>query len=346
MKKIAISSVIQRWDDKVPTCIDSILNQTYTNWEWYILASETSKPKIEEYVKNNEKVIVIIFDITKNVPRNKHPEIAKKGEYFFNLDGDDYLEPDCLAKLVKVVEITDVDIACCGVSMHLEETGQISNNRSMENTIVCKSQDYPQFFVKFFQYYRAFWGKLYKSSLFTDDVFSSVPTSKELGAYGGDTMSALALLTKTDSFAIVEGIGYHYMVWGGSVSRLFNENREKADVLLYQHIEKFLVHYDPNVSPNNRAFINLVHNNGIIDVLKVLSTCELDFNLKFEKFHYIITNEISSKTIPQATESTSNTLKNVFNQFTNHYKNKRLQGENLPKEINSKLYDIFCVIYL
>ncbi len=50
MEKIVVYSVIRRWDDKVPICLQSIINQTYENWIFAILVSEDSIGPIKNYL--------------------------------------------------------------------------------------------------------------------------------------------------------------------------------------------------------------------------------------------------------------------------------------------------------
>ncbi len=347
MKKVVINSVIKRWDDNVPACLDSIVKQTFTNWILSIIVSVDSLPHIKKYLENKIGIIIkekVIFQFDTMLEDNysHYVSISNSGDYFFKLDGDDYLEPDCLEKLVKAIEETNSDIACCGVAMHDVKSGQIDTGRSVEKTTEFNCKDYSNEFPYYFQFYRTMWGKLYKSSLFTEDTFVDIPGGDERGGYAGDTMSALAILSRTDKFVIVEGIGYNYMIWGGSVSKKFMPNREKADPLLYQHLEKFLLSCDETISNRNRILLNLIHNNAIRDVIDVLFPCNLNINEKFDKFHYVLTNEVSINTIYKDSDNHLNALWRDFLEVLNAIKSEYfIKTENYDKQV----CEIFSVLW-
>lgn len=326
MKKININSIIRRWDDKVPICLNSVINQTYTNWMYIILVSDESRHHIEDFLATKldddfieENFKLYDYEEFKDISI-RWIMFAQSCDYIFNLDGDDYLEPDCLEKLVNAIEETGSDIACCGIAAHDVKNKIVETGYSVSNRIVYSRDDYSNSFEKYFIFYRTIWGKLYKSTLFTEDVLADIPQPTEYGSYGGDTMTALAVLAQTQRFVIAEGIGYNYMIWDGSVSYKFLPNREKADPLIHEHIVRFLLNYDETISLKNIMFLAVVHNNAIITVLELLLHCDLTSNEKFDKFHYIITNEISVSNIPLADKNKFHNISNLFSKFLTEIK--------------------------
>ncbi|GMO62805.1 MAG: hypothetical protein Ta2D_09390 [Rickettsiales bacterium] len=107
----------------VAKCIDSILNQTYTNFE-LILVNDCSKDnslKILQEYKNKDKRITII-DLTENVGGAEAKNVGyrqAKGEYIHFLDSDDYFSPDILQKAIDKIKEVNTDlvlnfnIVCC-----------------------------------------------------------------------------------------------------------------------------------------------------------------------------------------------------------------------------------------
>ncbi len=97
-------------------CLDSVITQTYTNWELCISddasPSQATKDVINEYTKKH-KSIRAIFNKT-----NRHIAISSnialdmaKGEYVSLLDHDDLLLPNALYETVlKINEHPDADL--------------------------------------------------------------------------------------------------------------------------------------------------------------------------------------------------------------------------------------------
>lgn len=97
-------------------CVDSLLNQAYTNIEIILVddGSTDGCPSIcDEYQENYERVSVIhksnggLSDA-----RNKGIE-ASKGDYISFIDSDDYVHPEMIRKMVDLLESEEADIAVC-----------------------------------------------------------------------------------------------------------------------------------------------------------------------------------------------------------------------------------------
>ena len=81
---------------------DSLLAQTYTNWEWIILTNNKCLPAhIPEIIRNNEKVKVVDTRIPiKNIGMAKKMAcLEATGDVLVEVDHDDMLTSDCLAEL-------------------------------------------------------------------------------------------------------------------------------------------------------------------------------------------------------------------------------------------------------
>lgn len=82
---------------------NSLRNQTYGSWEWYILDDSNNGVGIEEYVKQvNDFRIRCVKNITNhgNVGYNKRIlAMSAINEYLLEVDHDDELTPNCLEKI-------------------------------------------------------------------------------------------------------------------------------------------------------------------------------------------------------------------------------------------------------
>jgi len=110
--------------------IESVLNQTYQNWEMIIVddvSPDNSNEIIEEYTKKDNRIKLI--KLAKNsgpaIARNKAIEEAK-GRYIAFLDADDLWKPEKLEKQIKFMQKKD-----CALSYSVYETmseeGELKN---------------------------------------------------------------------------------------------------------------------------------------------------------------------------------------------------------------------------
>ncbi len=107
-------------------CIESILKQTYQNFE-IVLVDDNSKDAsvsaIKEFIKRDKRIKMILLEENHGAgyARNVGMKYAK-GEYLVFLDGDDFFEKDMLEKLYKSSKIYDADVTVCNMYIYDNET--------------------------------------------------------------------------------------------------------------------------------------------------------------------------------------------------------------------------------
>ncbi len=133
--KVSIIMACYNCESTVEKAIDSILKQTYKNWE-LIICNDCSTDNTLEILKNYltkypDKIKLIQNDKNLKLPASlNHCLKYADGKYVARMDGDDVSHPQRLEKQVKYLEDhTDIDLV--GTSMEVfngkEITGIISN---------------------------------------------------------------------------------------------------------------------------------------------------------------------------------------------------------------------------
>ena len=98
----------------IKICVDSILNQTFKDFEIIIVddvSTDDSYKICSELYGDNEKIILLCQEKNQGpgMARNRGMKIAR-GEYIFFVDSDDAIVPDALEKLFKATRVeSDID---------------------------------------------------------------------------------------------------------------------------------------------------------------------------------------------------------------------------------------------
>lgn len=169
---ISVLVAVYNVDKYITKCLDSIINQTYSNIEIVIVddgSTDNSKKICTEYAKKDKRIKV--FEIEHgglSKVRNYGIKVAA-GKYIYFVDSDDYLDNDLLETLYNNIKKENADISCC--SFYEVFKSKIIKKNSVNEYFVMSSHDA---ILKSFQdeglsVYA--WNKLFKKELFNDIEF-------------------------------------------------------------------------------------------------------------------------------------------------------------------------------
>ena len=152
-------------------CIDSILNQTYRDFELILLndgSTDTSGEICDAYAKRDSRVRVVHKENTGvSDTRNRGIDLAR-GEYLQFLDSDDWITPDATALFVRTATEQQCDMVISQfyrvIGEHVSQKGAIDEDGLMDrstyaNHMMQKPADC---------YYGVLWNKFYNRSIITE----------------------------------------------------------------------------------------------------------------------------------------------------------------------------------
>lgn len=118
---ISIIVPVYQVEAYLPACVESVLKQTYSDWE-LILVDDGSKDDsgelCDQYAQQDSRIKVIHQENGGvSAARNAGLEEAQ-GEYIAFLDSDDLIKPDYFQVLHQNLEENEADIACCCAVSH------------------------------------------------------------------------------------------------------------------------------------------------------------------------------------------------------------------------------------
>ena len=153
--KISVIIPVYNSEQYIKKCIESILKQTYTNYEIIIIndgSKDKSKEVIEELKKENSDKIIHIEQKNMGVAKTRNKGIKKStGDYIAFIDNDDFIDEDYFEKLIEGSDNGKNDIVLCGYRRP-DENGRIIKSLEANNS------DWTKFLIT------APWAKIYKKN--------------------------------------------------------------------------------------------------------------------------------------------------------------------------------------
>ena len=124
MPQASIIVPVYKVEPYIRRCLDSILSQTFTDWEC-ILVDDGSPDKCgvicDEYAAKDSRFKVIHQENQGAVAARTNALSVATGEYFIFVDADDYIAPQMLEKMHEVVDSSAADMVVCDVAVVLPE---------------------------------------------------------------------------------------------------------------------------------------------------------------------------------------------------------------------------------
>ncbi len=177
MHKISVIIPIYNVEKYLHKCVDSVINQTYTDLEIILVddGSPDNCPAIcDEYAKKDNRIVVVhkqnggLSDA-----RNKGIEVST-GNYITFLDSDDYLELDALEIFHSRMIKDGSDLAVASVFC-IDELGNgiasINDSIPIKDEVITGDAGLNNLLIEKYWYYVIACSKLYKRELFNDLSF-------------------------------------------------------------------------------------------------------------------------------------------------------------------------------
>lgn len=265
--EIAVFSKILKPDNTLHEAIASVLQQSFLDFRYYILVGDRTKDIIQEYANKDERIMILEATDKQDDFHNHYREIAENSKYVFCLDGDDWIEKDCLEKLYYLAENNQLDITVCGNNFCDEHDGKIVGTRLLDEDMLFSVQEALACLPMLYQFFRVFWGRLIRSSLLLSQ--EELITGIHLGGYGGDTLKNFQLLQSASKIGIAKGCLYNYRMNSTSASAQLLKGRLDSDETLFAYVKDVLVKFG-QATDSNIGFLLEVYKNAVDDTLKLL----------------------------------------------------------------------------
>lgn len=225
MKRIKLSIIVPAYnvENYIKKTLNSIINQTFKDFELIIIndgSTDGTQKIIEETLLNSGINYNLINTPNGGVSnaRNKGLEVSN-GDYIFLLDGDDFINEDCIEKLYNALINRNCDVAYTNY-VKISEDGEELSIIPPINLPEISSPEYLIQLEATMAITFSFCQIMYKKSILTDNNLFFNPEME----YGEDTEFALKVLAHVNQIAYVPEKLIFYVQRKDSASRniLFN----------------------------------------------------------------------------------------------------------------------------
>lgn len=224
MCEISIVVPVYNVEKYLQECINSILAQSFTNFELILVddGSDDRSGEICDIYSQKDARVKVIHKSNGGLSsaRNAGIHIAK-GEYIGFVDSDDCIEKEMFTELYKAVRKYQSDIAVCSFAQ-IDENGRRGEQFSDFDTemILSRIQAQEKYFQGYAQsmIYTVAWNKLYRRSLFENMEY---PIRK----VHEDEFVTFRLLYNAKNIVYIPYCGYLYRCRNESIMDQFNEKR-------------------------------------------------------------------------------------------------------------------------
>lgn len=219
MNKVSIIIPVYNSEKYIGKCLDSIISQTYSNYEIIVVndgSTDGSKEVIESYTKKYPEKIWFINQENKGVANTRNDCIKRaNGKYIMFIDNDDWIDSDYVETFINAIEKDDLDVVIGGYRRP-SDTGKIIRN------VELKDEEWSKFIVA------APWAKIYKKDYLIKNKIEFLDANIGEDVY----FNLKALLLSRAKIKILDYIGYNWFFNTKSLSN--SKQKDIRDLQVYE----------------------------------------------------------------------------------------------------------------
>ncbi len=244
---ISVIIPIYNAEKYLPRCLDSIINQTYSNLEIILIndgSSDASGNICDSYAKEDSRVKVIHqSNAGVSAARNAGLDIAT-GDYISFVDPDDWIESNMYEVLVGTIQGKEIDI----LRFNAYRKGEIINklpfrgeysNKELEEKILLPLIGAEKFGGMFIL--GVLWLHLYKREVIEDNHIRFNPQLRRCE----DRLFTLSSVIHAKSILFVDEVLYHYEVYDNSLSNRYDPERWEQELIYLSELKARYHTYKP-----------------------------------------------------------------------------------------------------
>lgn len=257
----------------IERCLESIINQTYTNLEIIIVNDGSVDRSLElcnKYKEYDDRVKIIS-------QKNKGPNVARttginmaKGKYIGFVDSDDYIEKNMYEYLYNLILKNKADISICGHNI-IKDNSVVDIVNCAKDVLILDKFKGLELIINDKLVNSFSWDKLFSRKLFEDFAFLKLAYHEDLG-------SIFKLFYKSETIVVGNKPMYNYVRNTESCS--FNITSLKLYHSFLAYLERYNFMLENKINLKEKTFSDMIHA-AITSVNAFIRKDELELNYEF-----------------------------------------------------------------
>ncbi|WP_313563069.1 glycosyltransferase family 2 protein [Ruminiclostridium cellobioparum] len=276
-------------------CVNSILQQTYSDFLYYILdngSTDNTKEILEEYARYDKRIKPIFnksnqccmtIHILKNIFQLKCEE-----SYFCTLDADDEYSPDFLKKMMTFISEYSLDVATCGTSWMEQKTGKIIKQKVLERNIILEDKEFATQFPEYRNFMVTSWCGIYSINVLKRCNFNWYYNAMNFA----DTAFAMEAFRKAKHAGVFAESLHKYYISSKTDSYKYNPKWFYACKNLIEISREYLLDYG-EISKKNEDYLYVLLLILIKYILPRIQNAEVDLAEKLKCLNEIFSDKMT-----------------------------------------------------
>lgn len=223
MPNISVIVPIYNTEKHLDRCIESILNQTYKDFELILIddGSTDNSSNICNKYKEIDTRIMVIRQNNRGVSYSRNIGISKaKGKYIAFVDGDDYVDNNFLHELLNTAINNNVDMSMCNYYLVKDDKKEKCSHGNKNNEVISKEYILNNIFNNSNTVcYFSLWNKLFKKNII---IKNRILLNEDM-SFGEDLVFVTKYINCCDKIGFSSKCLYYYNQQEGG---LFNKYRK------------------------------------------------------------------------------------------------------------------------
>jgi len=320
-KKVIIYTQAYNAEKTIRRAIDSILNQTFTEFAYYICDNASTDKTwdiMQDYAKidnrihllrNEKNTFSTKIDGWSTITFTEYMAKNLSVDFYCTLDADDEYKLDFIEKVIAFMVEYNLDITACGYEKIDATNGKVLKSRHLDYNLVISDSDFSEKFIEYRGFMPFFWSKMFSIDLIKKARYFEDPLPRSACL---DSIYSLLHFQSALRVGVYGEAMCKYYQYPDSTSKTFKRDTYKGYDLYWEYIKNFIhIKSNGNISKLNEDFLYAIYLSMIEDMLNLIfADSSINLSQKSIYIRDVLNNKLAGLTFTREADPIFQNLSN------------------------------------